>query len=190
VESSGQLLNVIDIEATCWDGDAPAAQVSEIIEIGLCVVDLEARRRVERHAILVKPQRSTVSDFCTRLTGITPADLDGATLFAEACGRLVAEHDAVNRSWASWGDYDRKQFASQCAQTDVPYPFGPSHINAKAVFATVHGLRRRAGMAQALDLAGLPLEGRHHRGVDDAWNIAALILHLVERGAWPSLMTM
>ena len=30
-------------------------------------------------------------------------------------------------------------------------------------------------MDEALRLAGLPLEGTHHRGVDDAWNIAALL---------------
>ncbi len=41
-------------------------------------------------------------------------------------------------------------------------------------------------MAQALDTAGLPLEGRHHRGEDDAWNIAALVLGLAARGAWPA----
>jgi len=40
-------------------------------------------------------------------------------------------------------------------------------------------------MAQALALAGLPLEGRHHRGEDDAWNIAALVLDLAARGDWP-----
>jgi inhibitor of KinA sporulation pathway (predicted exonuclease) len=189
VDFSGRLLNVIDVEATCWEGDAPAGQVSEIIEVGLCVVDLTARRRLERHAILVAPQYSVVSEFCTRLTGLTSADLEGAVSFAEACGRLVAEHDAADRTWASWGDYDRKQFASQCAATGVSYPFGPSHVNAKAVFATAHGLRRRPGMAQALDLVALPLEGRHHRGVDDAWNIAALILHLAERDEWRSVAT-
>jgi inhibitor of KinA sporulation pathway (predicted exonuclease) len=186
VEPSRLLLNVIDIEATCWQGDAPAGQVSEVIEIGLCVVDLDARRRLERHAILVKPQRSVVSEFCTRLTGLTSADLDGGESFVGACARLVAEHDSAHRTWASWGDYDRKQFESQCTETDVPYPFGASHVNAKAVFAAAHGLRRRPGMALALDTVGLPLEGRHHRGVDDAWNIAALILHLVERGEWCS----
>jgi inhibitor of KinA sporulation pathway (predicted exonuclease) len=39
-------------------------------------------------------------------------------------------------------------------------------------------------MAQALQLAGLPLEGRHHRGVDDAWNIAALALLLEDQDRW------
>jgi inhibitor of KinA sporulation pathway (predicted exonuclease) len=40
-------------------------------------------------------------------------------------------------------------------------------------------------MAEALRIAGIPLEGRHHSGADDAWNIAALVLTLVSRGAWP-----
>lgn len=41
-------------------------------------------------------------------------------------------------------------------------------------------------MNQALEHAGLPLEGHHHRGVDDAWNIAALIAGLVQAGKWVS----
>ncbi|MFD4430477.1 DNA polymerase III, partial [Nocardia sp. NPDC058497] len=59
------LLNVVDVEATCWAGAAPAGQSSEIIEIGLTVVDLAARTRVSRHGILVRPARSAVSEFCT-----------------------------------------------------------------------------------------------------------------------------
>jgi inhibitor of KinA sporulation pathway (predicted exonuclease) len=179
----GRLLNVIDIEATCWDGAPPSGEVSEIIEIGLVVVDLDARERVSRHGILVRPERSRVSAFCVELTGITQAEVDTGVSFAEACRTLASAHAAGERPWASWGDYDRKQFQRQCPPT--AYPFGPVHTNAKAVFADVWNLRRRVGMAQALDLAGLPLEGRHHRGEDDAWNIAALVLRLAERDAWP-----
>jgi inhibitor of KinA sporulation pathway (predicted exonuclease) len=36
-------------------------------------------------------------------------------------------------------------------------------------------------MAQALQLAGLPLEGTHHRGIDDARNIAKLLPYILER---------
>jgi hypothetical protein len=39
-------------------------------------------------------------------------------------------------------------------------------------------------MAGALRIAGLPLEGRHHNGSDDAWNIAALVLHLAAAEEW------
>ena len=180
-----RLLNVVDVEATCWPGSPPPGAVSEIIEIGLTVVDLPAAQRVARHRILVRPARSEVSTFCTELTGLTQDEVDGGLPFADACRLLAAEHASGARPWASWGDYDRHQFTRQCGATRTPYPFGRRHTNAKAVFTEVHGLRKRPGMAQALDLAGLPLEGRHHRGEDDAWNIAALVLHLTAMDGWP-----
>ncbi|MFE0730247.1 exonuclease domain-containing protein [Streptomyces antibioticus] len=183
------LLNVIDVEATCWDGQPPPGSVHEIIEIGLTVVDVAARRRVSRHRILVRPGRSTVSPFCTELTGLTQAEADRGVPFAEACRILAEEYEAGVRPWASWGDYDRHQFARQSEADGVAYPFGHpverTHTNAKAVFTTAYGLRRRPGMSQALKIAGLPLEGRHHSGEDDAWNIAALVLDLTARDAWP-----
>ncbi|MFF5727872.1 exonuclease domain-containing protein [[Kitasatospora] papulosa] len=187
------LLNVIDVEATCWDGQPPPGSVNEIIEIGLTVVDLSAGRRSSRHRVLVRPVRSAVSDFCTELTGLTEAEVDRGVTFAEACRILVEEYGARERPWASWGDYDRRQFARQSRAGGVAYPFGfPAermHTNAKAVFTEAYGLRRKPGMDQALRIAGLPLEGRHHRGEDDAWNIAALVLDLVGRGAWPAAAT-
>ncbi|MEU2668833.1 3'-5' exonuclease [Streptomyces sp. NPDC007164] len=179
------LLNVIDIEATCWDGQPPPGAVSEIIEIGLTVLDLRAAERLARHRILVRPVRSTVGAFCTGLTGLTQAEVDTGVSFAEACRLLASEHLAGIRPWASWGDYDRNQFTRQCRATGTRYPFGRRHTNAKIPFTAAHGLRKRPGMAQALEIAGLPLEGRHHSGADDAWNIAALILDVAARDAWP-----
>jgi len=185
-ETAGELLNVVDVEATCWAGDPPAGAVSEIIEIGLTVVDLRAGERVSRHGVLVRPERSVVSEFCTELTGLTQEQVDGGISFAEACRLLAARYAAGRRPWASWGDYDRHQFTRQCGATGTPYPFGQRHTNAKLVFTQAYGLRRRPGMAQALRVAGLPLEGRHHRGEDDAWNIAALVLDLARQSAWPA----
>lgn len=40
---TGTLLNVVDVEATCWEDRPPPDAVSEIIEIGLTVVDLAHR---------------------------------------------------------------------------------------------------------------------------------------------------
>jgi inhibitor of KinA sporulation pathway (predicted exonuclease) len=180
-------LNVVDVEATCWEGRPPSGQVNEIIEVGLTVVDLDTRERVAKHRILVRPQRSEVSGFCTQLTGLTQAEVDTGVSFAEACQILAKDHRAGKLGWASWGDYDRKQFTRQCDATNVTYPFGQRHINAKATFAQAYGLPRPVGMAQALKVAELPLEGRHHRGDDDAWNIAKLVLLLANRGAWPGV---
>jgi inhibitor of KinA sporulation pathway (predicted exonuclease) len=180
VERFDRYLNVVDVEATCWEGQPPAGQANEIIEIGLCVVDLDERRRVDQDRIMVRPSRSEVSAFCTELTGITPEEAAAGSSFAEACALLERRHHSRSRPWASWGDYDRRQFERQCAATNVPYPFGSRHTNAKADYSRIHGLKRKLGMAGALEHAALPLEGRHHRGVDDAWNIAALILTMLK----------
>ena len=69
-----------------------------------------------------------------------------------------------------------------CATGGAGYPFGSRHINVKERFATAFGLRRGVGMSRARTEAGLPLEGRHHRGDDDAWNIAAIVVELARRG--------
>ncbi|WP_233163804.1 3'-5' exonuclease, partial [Glycomyces salinus] len=180
MDSPHPLLNVIDVEATCWEGRPPPGSVSEIIEIGLTVVDLAERKRLANHRILVRPRRSTVGDFCTKLTGLTQSEVDTGVDFAEACRLLADEHRADSRPWASWGDYDRRQFERQCQATGTRYPFGRRHTNVKLRFTEARELRRKPGMATALEIAGLPLEGRHHSGADDSWNIAALVLDLAE----------
>ncbi|MFJ8433808.1 exonuclease domain-containing protein [Kitasatospora sp. NPDC094019] len=185
MDGNARLLNVVDVEATCWEGQPPPGQVSEIIEIGLTVVDLDKGERLAKHRLLVRPARSEVSPFCTGLTGLTPAEVADGLSFTEACRALAALHRTGSTPWASWGDYDRNQFTRQCGRTGAEYPFGRHHTNAKPAFTASYGLRRRPGMAEALTVAGLPLEGRHHRGDDDAWNIAALVLAVAARGDWP-----
>src|SRR2546430_1508856 len=101
-----RFVNVVDVEATCWAGGPPAGESSEIIEIGVCVVDTDDWRRVERRSILVRPRRSRVSPFCTELTGLTQADVDGGVDFATACALLRDELRGSSRTWASWGEYD------------------------------------------------------------------------------------
>jgi inhibitor of KinA sporulation pathway (predicted exonuclease) len=63
----------------------------------------------------------------------------------------------------------------------VSYPFGVSHLNVKTLFSIVHGLDREVGMDEALEQLGLAMEGTHHRGADDAWNIAAVLCELIRR---------
>ncbi|HWE60816.1 MAG TPA: 3'-5' exonuclease [Chloroflexota bacterium] len=173
---------VVDVEATCWDGTPPVGQESEIIEIGVCTLDVASLERAERRGILVRPQRSTVSPFCTQLTTLTQDQVAAGVSFAEACALLVDVYRTRDRLWASYGDYDRRQFERQCHATGTPYPFGSGHLNVKTLFAIMRGLQREVGMDEALRLLGLPLEGTHHRGGDDVWNIAALLATLLASG--------
>ena len=166
---------VIDVEATCWEGDPPIGQSSEIIEIGLCVLDVASGERSAPRAIMVKPQRSTLSEYCIQLTTITPEMLADGLTFGEACDLLCEEYCSNLRTWASYGDYDRLQFSNQCEQWGILYPFGSAHINVKNLLALQLGLKQEVGLQHACSLLGLTFEGTIHRGVDDAWNIAAVL---------------
>lgn len=166
---------VIDLEATCWEGDPPAGETSEIIEIGLYVLDVATGQREPARSLLVKPRHSTLSPYCQKLTTITPEMLEDGLDFADACRILREEYLSETRTWASYGDYDRIMMAAQCDSWNIPYPFGRSHINVKNLFALQNGLEKEVGLQKATALLGLPFEGTIHRGMDDAWNIAAVL---------------
>jgi inhibitor of KinA sporulation pathway (predicted exonuclease) len=170
---------VVDIEATCWQAKPPSGQENEIIEIGICIVDPWCKKPIEKDSILVKPIQSNVSEFCTKLTTLTQEEVDRGISFPEACQMLKDKYLTNQRVWASYGEYDKNQFQKQCQSSGVKYPFTSKHINVKTLLALVRSLPREVGMAQALELLNIPLEGTHHRGVDDAWNIGKILSKLL-----------
>lgn len=178
------ILIIIDIEATCWQGNPPPGQEMEIIEIGICPFDLKTRKRLSKRSIFIKPEKSKVSDYCTQLTSLTQAQINTGISLKEACGILEKEYSTRKRTWASWGDYDRRQFMKECEAKNVPYPFSEKHINIKQLFATERGLARAVELEEALQSIGLKFEGTYHRAIDDAFNIALVFSNLLsEKGA-------
>lgn len=171
---------VVDLEATCWEGDPPPGQEQEIIEIGVCVLDIATGERSGKRSLLVRPERSAISPFCTRLTTLTQEQVEQGVSFAEAIETLRREYRPAERTWASYGDYDRIALQRQCEQRGVIYPFGRTHLNVKNLLAISFNLPREVGLDRATAMCGLNLEGTHHRGDDDAWNIAALLAVLLE----------
>lgn len=170
---------VVDVESTCWKNSPPPSQVSEIIEIGICPLVVATGERLPKESILVKPEWSMVSEFCTQLTTLTQQQVDAGASFREAVGMLRKKHDTKLRSFASWGDYDRRQFQRQCESEGIPYPFGPTHHNIKSLFAIMRGLQRECSVEEAYKMLGWEFEGTLHRGDDDAFAIARIASHLL-----------
>jgi inhibitor of KinA sporulation pathway (predicted exonuclease) len=172
---------IIDLEATCWQSAVPQGQENEIIEIGLAVLDSETGEITKNQGILIKPQRSSVSPFCTELTTITKELLDkNGISFEEAIDKLVDEYSPDLYTWASYGQYDLTMLKKQCKSFGIQYPMGEQHINVKEAFAGKFGLQKPTGMNGALHLLNIPLEGTHHRGIDDAKNIAKIMHWCIE----------
>lgn len=167
---------IVDIESTCWEGKNPDGMSNDIIEIGICLLNVKTGEITKNEGILVKPERSKISPFCTELTTITQQLIDANGIpFKEALKKLKDDYLTNSRTWASYGAYDLNHFKKQCSEMNVGYPFGPSHINVKTLYALKAKLNREIGMAEALDGLNIKLEGTHHRGVDDAKNIAKIM---------------
>jgi 3'-5' exoribonuclease 1 len=176
---------IADLEATCWEkGTTPARM--EIIEIGAVTLSSAAGDVTSEFGEFVRPVREPIlSEFCIRLTGIRQSDVDGAGTFAEVFPRFLEWIGPAPYTLCSWGAYDLGQFRVDCKRQglSVPAPF-ERHLNLKQAFAHLEGIKP-CGMKGALGRLNIPLEGQHHRAIDDARNIAKIarvVLPRVEAG--------
>lgn len=55
------------------------------------------------------------------------------------------------------------------------------HLNVKTLFAIAFGYHHELGLGEAYKKLGKTLEGTHHRGDDDAWNIAGVLCLLLQQ---------
>jgi len=174
---------VVDLEATCWEGDPPFGQKNEIIEIGSALLSTADGAIVRGPELLVRPVSSVVGEFCTKLTNITQQMVDESGIpFPAAIDALVESYGDSRLAWASFGDYDKYMLANACSAHGIRYPLSDTHINVKRIEAILGG-HRETGMMRCLARLGLqPEEGtQHHRGCDDAVNIARILWEIIRR---------
>ena len=166
---------VVDLEATCWEGQQEIADM-EVIEFGCVVVAGDGS--VEREfSTFVRPVKSpTLTQFCTDLTSITQEDVEAAPEFRGACAR-IDEWLGSTRGliWGSWGYYDEKQLRVEGERHGVAPAFlDVPHVNLKKLWQKTQKCKP-AGLRGALRYHGLDFQGSPHRGIDDARNIARLL---------------
>lgn len=172
---------VIDLEATCCDKKTIQRHEMEIIEIGAVMVEAKNLTPISDFQTFIKPLRYPIlTEFCQQLTSISQTEVDRAETYPNAIARFKEwQLQYSNFIFGSWGDYDRKQFEQDSKFHNIPYPIASGHINLKHLFTKNQNLKKRYGMAQALELVGLNLMGTHHRGIDDAKNIARLLPYIL-----------
>lgn len=181
---------VIDFEATCCDRGTVPRREMEIIEFGAVMVDAEDFRVVDAFERFVRPQRHpTLTPFCTTLTSIRQHDVDAAPTFPECVADFkpwLYRYREV--AFCSWGDYDRDQLQQDCDFHRIPNPISAPHFNVKRLLSERQRLKKKYGLAQAIERAGLRFVGTHHRGIDDARNIAALLPFVFGEARLPAVV--
>ncbi|WP_207478366.1 exonuclease domain-containing protein [Arenibaculum pallidiluteum] len=174
-------LLVVDLELTCWDGPTPPDEEPEPIEIAVVEVDTKALAIGRTGRWLVRPTRSTLSPFCSELTGITLRDLARqARPLGEVTATVARTFGTARKTWAAWG-MDAQPLAEACARNGVKSPFSDSFLDLAQLFSMLAGTSRRIGLDVALGILGTGFEGQRHRALDDARNTATIYMELARR---------
>lgn len=166
---------VFDLEATCWQGRPPSL-VQEIIEIGAVLIN--GYGEVESiFASFIRPKMNPrLSTFCQELTSIRQNDIDRARNFPAVIEDFqdwaaIFEEDYL---LCSWGSFDKKMLIQDCLLHKIEHDWAEPHINLKQQYQEIKRLRQPKGLKAAVNGEGFEFDGVHHRGIDDAKNLAKL----------------
>ncbi|KAJ7285628.1 ribonuclease H-like domain-containing protein [Mycena rebaudengoi] len=204
---------LLDVEATCQKNsnfDYP----NEIIEFPVCLMRWSDRHGgiasqlevVDEFRSFVQPTwRPTLSPFCTKLTGITQAQVDTAPVFTDvlrAFRAFLVQHKLIEKNgkrrlrycFCSDGPFDIRDFvAKQCFISKTPIPdwmtgdildvrrLVMDHTSGKVEKIQDGG--RTMNIPSQLSALGLaPFRGRLHSGIDDTRNLARIVSALASQG--------
>jgi inhibitor of KinA sporulation pathway (predicted exonuclease) len=176
---------VFDLEATCGK-EIPNGE-SEIIEIGAVMYNDRLEKIGEFQSFIRPVIHPTITYFCQELTTITQADVDNANTF----DTVVMDFwrwcsDCTEDDWfnptefclCSWGFYDKGMLKQDLARWRLPSDLVDNHISIKHQHGAMIGNKRGVGMATALKMLNIPLEGTHHRAISDAKNIGKIFVEI------------
>ncbi len=165
---------IVDLEVTCWQSPS-SFEEKEIIEIGAVMLDSKELKIETEYSCFVKPRVNPIlSEFCQTLTTIRQEDINSAVYFDVAFRQFLDWVGTREFSLCSWGIYDVRQIQAECNRFDLEYPNAfANHINLKKLFAEKMGVAHKS-VVQALEYLDQKFSGTHHRGIDNARNIARI----------------
>ncbi|KAF9050713.1 hypothetical protein BDZ89DRAFT_589323 [Hymenopellis radicata] len=206
------VLLVVDFEGTCTETsgfDYP----NEIIEFPIVMLKWENKEEGklvvhDEFRTVVRPTwKPNLSQFCTRLTGITQKEVDKAPPFAVALGLAqaflvrngVIDHAGEDTSqfcWCTDGPWDlRELLLKQCFISKIPPPpwmIKRKFINTRSLVRNLLSREAKVNpkatgipsmtVQQQLEALRIPLKGRLHSGIDDSRNISRIVQELARRG--------
>lgn len=182
---------VVDFEATC-ERDR-RTYPNEIIEFPAILIDVR-RGIVDRQRSFqtyVKPWRNTtLTAFCTELTGITQSQVDNAPSMTEAIDLFVKWFKetipyGAKVTFATDGPWDFKNFLFQQAvlRDHVSFPtIFYEYFDVRTTWSRTFNKGDPLKLDAMLKRMKLRFEGNPHCGFDDAYNIARLALEMMKKG--------
>ena len=166
---------IFDLEATCWENQMLNRE-QEIIEIG-AVKYTRFGETLGQYQTFIRPtEYPSLSNYCTRLTGIDQDDVQNAPTFGNVIGEFLhwAEEDGIPLAYCAWGKYDRELLLYECERLGLEDEWLEPYLNLKQQYRELNRIPGRVGLKSALNRERIEFTGQHHRALDDAINLGKI----------------
>lgn len=185
---------VLDFEATCFEDQN--GKLHEIIEFPSVLLEYDEEtgttKVLSEFQEYCKPKIDpTLSDFCTKLTGITQTQVDSGANFPYVFKRhylwLQSQIPDIYNTTVhilTYGAWDLNiAFPAECERWNIKsIPSLYKHfINIKKEASEFYKVKS-LGMDGLLNWLKMDLLGRHHSGIDDCRNIARIFQRMLSDG--------
>jgi 3'-5' exoribonuclease 1 len=172
---------VFDLEATCWEDRL--GRPSEIIEIGAIKLNDYAEAKGTFDAFVKPIIHPFLSPFCIKLTSISQVEVNKAERFPQVVEEFQDWIEIFDEPYllCSWGNFDKTQLIKDCELHGLETDWLEAHINLKEQYRQIRGMNKGCGLKRAVLQEGFEFEGTHHRGIDDAFNLAKVFGKLFDQ---------
>ena len=156
-------------------------QLSEIVEIGACKIDIHAKKIIYQFQIYILPRSGHISKSTRKFIKMKPEDVAGAVDFKKGIS-LFSSWLGEDYYLCSWGRDDKVHFIDQCIRSKVKLDWLVNHNDIqKPIGKILSEENNQLGLKTALQLANIEPLGIAHRGIDDAINTAQLLLKYIDQ---------
>lgn len=185
----------LDLEQCCWEEDDRHA--GEIIQIGVAQANVITGEVQPPRSYYVKPDHDTISQYCTKLTGITQRQVDKQGRSLPVILDIIRDKIGVKKTYVTWGTdietIDQEILEKLRLEDGLldQYIFRFKHtINLSILFhmlAPDKPKRGRYKLSEALKYFDVDFQGRAHDAGVDAYNTAILAVKMFQKmGCVPS----
>ena len=168
---------VFDLEATCWNSPGNELRVQEIIEIGACILDPYGEIETKFQSFIRPVKNPILSPYCRNLTMIEQPDIDRAKSFKQVMERFFewADPETEEYLFCAWGDADKELIRSDAKLHNFSIDWISPYLDIKDRYHRNRNIQKKMGLDKVLYLNGFAFEGRRHRALYDALNLAKLV---------------
>ncbi|WP_025027017.1 3'-5' exonuclease [Caldalkalibacillus mannanilyticus] len=157
-------------------------QLSEIVEIGACKIDLKSQKITDQFQVYISPKSGYIGKSTRKFINMKKEDTKKIIPFAKAMKQFI-EWIGADYFLCSWGKDDKIHLIDQCTRNKIKLDWFMNYNDIQHSIGKIidKNNRNQLGLKTALALTGINPIGKAHRGIDDAINTGELLLKFIDQ---------